>query len=172
MSNNNNIQIKLLVMDVDGVMTDGSIFIDHEGHEIKRFHVRDGLAVRVWHHCGLSTAIITARSSHAVAHRAADLGIQYVEQGAKNKLQAFMDICHRAKIDPDHAAYVGDDLADLAPMTKAGFPIAPADAAPEIRDVARYITTVNGGKGAIRESVEYLLHRINLWDKVLKHYAQ
>ena len=125
--------IKLLLLDVDGVLTDGAILIDETGRETKRFHVRDGLAIKAWRTCGFEVGLLTARNSRATTHRAAELGVTIIEQGAADKLIAFENLCSRLGVEPRAEAYMGDDLADLPVLLRAGYPIAPADAADEVR---------------------------------------
>ncbi len=164
-------QIKLLLLDVDGVLTDGSIWIDESGRETKRFHVRDGLAIKAAQRCGLTVGLLTARNSRATTHRAAELGIDLIEQGASDKLIAFENLCARLDVEPQDVAYMGDDLADLPVLTRVGFPMAPADGAEEVRQVAKFVTHRSGGHGAVREAIEHLLKASGRWDEVLEQYG-
>ncbi|MHB1156973.1 MAG: KdsC family phosphatase [Phycisphaerales bacterium] len=164
-------QIKLLLLDVDGVMTDGSIYLDADGREIKRFHVRDGLGIKAAQHSGLIVAILSSRHSEATTRRAKELGIDFVSQGQHDKLIGFEDLCARLRIDPDEVAYMGDDLQDLPVLMRVGFPMTVADAAPEVKEVAKYVTTVCGGQGAVRQAVEHLLKATGKWEAVLDQYG-
>lgn len=163
--------LKMLLLDVDGVLTDGSILIDESGCETKRFHVRDGLAIKAWRRCGLEAGLLTARNSRATTHRAHELGLTIIEQGASNKLIAFENICSRLSVEPQQVAYMGDDLADLAVLMRVGFAMAPADAADEVKQVATFITHHPGGRGAVREAIEHLLRAMGKWDEVVETYT-
>lgn len=163
--------LKLLLLDVDGVLTDGSIYYDDAGRETKRFHVRDGLAIKAWQKCGFEAGLLTARQSEATAKRAEELGLKVVEQGATNKLIVFEDLCSRLHVEPEQVAYMGDDLADLPVLMRVGFAIAPADAAAEVREVVNFITERQGGTGAVREAIEHLLVAMGRWDEVVESYT-
>ena len=163
--------IKLLLLDVDGVLTDGSIWLDDEGRQMKRFHVRDGAGIRAWQRCGLQVGILTARSSRAVTYRMQELGVTLISQGASDKQQGFEDICSRVGLTADQVAYVGDDLMDLPVLCRVGYPIAVADAANEVRQVAKYVCNRRGGSGAVREVIEHLLKTMERWDEVLDAYG-
>ncbi len=163
--------IRLLLLDVDGVLTDGSILIDETGCETKRFNVRDGLAIRAWIGCGYEVGLLTARNSRATALRAEELGITIVEQGAKDKLTAFENLCTRLNIEPDQVAYMGDDLADIPVLRRVGRAMAPADACEEVRQIAELVTQRPGGRGAVREAIETLLKATGQWDEVIDSYG-
>ena len=163
--------IRLLLLDVDGVLTDGSILIDETGTETKRFNVRDGLAIRAWIGCGYEVGLLTARNSRATALRAEELGITLVEQGARDKLTAFENLCTRLTIEPEQVAYMGDDLADIPVLRRVAKAIAPADAADEVRQIADLITERPGGRGAVREAIETLLKATGQWDEVIDSYG-
>lgn len=162
--------IRLLVCDVDGVMTDGGIILDSEGRELKRFNVRDGSGLVYWRRAGHQAAILTGRTSRAVDLRAAELGISIVEQGAKDKLPALQRILERAGCTAAEAAYMGDDLPDLPPMWHVGYSIAVADAVLEVRRAADHITSRRGGDGAVREAVEFMLRSQGRWDDIMQRY--
>lgn len=159
--------IELLVLDVDGVLTDGSVVLDHHGHEIKVFNTRDGLGVRLWMRLGGQVAIITGRQSLALRHRCAELGIRHIFQAAGEKRAVFGDLLRTLDMSASHAAVVGDDLPDLPMLHLAGYPIAVADAAPEVREAAHFVTTAAGGHGAVREAVEHLLKAQGRWEDAL-----
>lgn len=149
--------VMLLALDVDGVLTDGSIFLNDLGQETKRFNVRDGFGLRLWAKMGFATAIITGRSGDALRHRANELQITEVVQGSKDKGQAIAALSDRTGIAAARMAFVGDDWPDLSAMKVVGYPIAVADADPAVKAIAAYTTTRLGGHGAVREVVEYLL---------------
>jgi len=163
--------IQLLCLDVDGVMTDGAIVIDDHGVESKRFHVRDGTGIKIWTALGFDLAIITGRRGMAVQHRAAELGIQHVRQGASDKLAPFHELLNTLDLKPSQAAMLGDDLPDLPIMNLAGYPMAVGDAVAEVRDAARFVTLRPGGHAAVREAIEHLLRAKRRWDdaKALFH---
>lgn len=162
--------IELILSDVDGVLTDGSIVFNNEGIESKRFFIRDGLAIKLWRRAGGKFGLITGRSSHIVNVRAAELGIEIVRQGTEQKLSAVKEILSELKLSPERVCYIGDDLPDLAAVRFAGLGVAVADACPEVRDAADYVTHVGGGHGAIRETVELILKAQRRWDDLLQIY--
>ncbi|NLX14232.1 MAG: HAD hydrolase family protein [Phycisphaerales bacterium] len=160
--------INLLVLDVDGVLTDGSILMTETGEQIRAFHITDGLGIAMWRALGRQVAILTSKRSPGIEARAAMLGIEMIEQGAEDKLPGLERILHTAGIPADQAAYVGDDLLDLVAMRRVGFPIAVANAAPEVKAVARFVTTRSGGHGAVREAVEHIVKRDEQWAAALR----
>ena len=160
-------RIQLLVLDVDGVLTDGRIVYTDAGQEIKAFHVRDGSALKFWRRAGGRVAILSGRSSAAVVRRAAELGIDPVVQGADEKLPALGRILKETGLRPDQVCAVGDDLPDLPVLTRCGLAVAVADAAPEVRAAAHFVTPSPGGRGAVREAVEWLMRGQGTWDRVV-----
>jgi len=162
--------VRLLVLDVDGVLTDGGLYYDHEGRETKRFDVRDGQGIKAAQRAGLTVGIITARQSEAVRVRAAELGIEHVHQGVSEKLSVFANLCAECDVPPSSAAYMGDDLPDLAVLEACGYPMSVPDAASEVQRLARYVTTRPGGYGAVREAVEHLLRPGGRWDAQVNRY--
>ncbi len=162
--------IQLLVLDVDGVLTDGGIIRDDSGQQIKRFHVRDGAGIVLWRRLGKDVAIITGKESAVVAHRAEELGIQYVYQNVGNKLETYTELLEELNLKDEQVAYVGDDLPDLRVMCRVAVPIAVADAAEEVRAVAKYVTKFPGGYGAVRDAIEFLCKEMGLWDEVVARY--
>lgn len=163
--------IQLLVLDVDGVLTDGSIYVNDDGLEMKRFHVRDGLAISAAQRVGLKIGILSGRSTRAVTLRMQQLQVQYLLQGCKDKEQGLEDLCAQAHVDLSKAAYLGDDLIDLRAMLRCGYPMAVADAVEEVRREAKYVTQAHGGHGAVREAIEMLLKAQNRWDKLVDTYV-
>jgi 3-deoxy-D-manno-octulosonate 8-phosphate phosphatase (KDO 8-P phosphatase) len=157
--------IRLLCLDVDGVMTDGSIIIDDHGVESKRFHVRDGTGIRMWIKMGLHVAIITGRRGMAMRHRANELGIPFVFQGSHNKVGDFRMLLNTLNLQASQAAMLGDDLPDLPLLRMVGYPMAVSDAVPEVRAIARFETVRPGGHGAVREAIEHLLQVKGCLDK-------
>lgn len=164
--------IKLLVIDVDGVMTDGSIVLDNEGNEYKMFHVRDGHGIRMLLRAGLKGAIITGRQSKVVEIRARELGITDVYQRCHDKTAALDRITGKYGIGYAEVAYMGDDIVDVPVLRRAGLPIAVNDASDEAREVASMITKNRGGRGAVREVCDFLLKAKGLWKSATKEYFE
>ena len=155
--------IELLVLDVDGVLTDGLIIVDDLGIESKHFHVRDGSAIALWNKRGKRTAILSGRSARCVLIRAGELGIYPVIQGSADKGEALRAMILEMNLEPSQVGFMGDDLADLPAMELAGFSACPSDAAAEVRDFADLVTNAPGGRGAVREVVETLLKAQGAW---------
>ena len=149
--------VRLLVLDVDGVMTDGRLHFGPRGEALKLFHVRDGLGIQQVAKTGIQVAVISGRKSKMVDVRCRELGVEHVYQGAKDKLPVLEKLCARLKIEPSACACVGDDLPDIPLMGKVGLAFAVADAHPEARHAAHLITKLQGGHGAVREVCDYLL---------------
>jgi 3-deoxy-D-manno-octulosonate 8-phosphate phosphatase (KDO 8-P phosphatase) len=162
--------IRLLVMDVDGVLTDGSIVYDDEGRELKRFNVRDGLGINVWMRLGREAAVLSARRSEAVALRMAELGVTMVVQGSGDKGASIERLCAEAGVGLEETAFIGDDLPDLGAMRRVGYAIAPADAEARVREAASFVTRAGGGRGCVREAVMHLLEREGLLGQALSQY--
>lgn len=163
-------KIKLMAFDVDGVLTDGSLYYGHDGREYKVFHSRDGHGMKMLQRSGVEIAIITARSSQAVAHRMANLGITHVYQGALEKLPAFQQLITALRLDPQQVAYVGDDIVDLPVMTRVGLAIAVADAHEDVHRRAHWCTRMPGGRGAARDACELIMRVQGTYDGLLKTY--
>ncbi|MCE5359850.1 HAD hydrolase family protein [Candidatus Igneacidithiobacillus taiwanensis] len=159
--------LRMLVLDVDGVLTDGRLLFDATGQESKIFHVRDGHGIRLLQDCGVEVALITARFSPALAHRARDLGISRVYQGSLDKVVAYTELLLATGYDDAELAYMGDDLIDLAVLRRVGLAAAPADAHPEVLTRVHWVAQNNGGMGAVRELSEFILRAQGKWDGVL-----
>ena len=164
--------IQFLVLDVDGVLTDGGLYVDDKGHPSKRFHVRDGLGIKLAMQFGIQVAILTGKTSGVVEKRAKELGIEYVIQGSKDKGADIAALCEKTGIPIRFTAMVGDDLPDLPAFAVVGYPIAVGDASAEVKDAATHITTATGGRGAVREAVEHLLKAQGKWDAVLDVFGK
>ncbi|MEM7453610.1 MAG: HAD hydrolase family protein [Planctomycetota bacterium] len=162
--------IQLILSDVDGVMTDGGITFDNQGIETKKFHVRDGLGVKLWQRAGNTFGLITARSSHIVELRASELGIEIVRQGSQDKLPVATKIMSELGFEPEQVCYIGDDLSDLRVLKHVGMAVTVADGAPEVKDAAHLVTKANGGEGAIRELIETILKSQKRWSELLRMY--
>lgn len=163
--------IELLAVDVDGVLTDGSIVVNDQGVESKHFHVRDGLGYALWHRAGKRSAILSGRRAEVVERRAAELKIHVVAQGLGEKGSAFEQLLLRFGLEPRQACFVGDDLIDLPVLRAAGLAAAPADAVPEVREAAHLVTAAPGGRGAVREVVEAILKAQGLWHGLCEPYG-
>lgn len=165
-------QIKLIIFDVDGVLTDGSLFIGDDGEEYKAFHSRDGHGMKMLRASGVEIGIITGRTSNVVRHRMESLGIHHVYQGQLEKLPAFQQLTTRLGIDPQQVAYVGDDVVDLPILTRVGLAVAVADAHPLVKRHAHWITPCGGGRGAARDICELIMEAQGTLDASLQHYLQ
>jgi 3-deoxy-D-manno-octulosonate 8-phosphate phosphatase (KDO 8-P phosphatase) len=163
-------KIKMLVMDVDGVLTDGTVLINSDGSEGKNFSIVDGHGIKLWHRSGFKTAIISGRGSGATTVRAEQLSINYLQQGCKKKLPAFEILLEEAKLSAEEVIYIGDDLLDLPLVRRAGFGVAVANAVDELKAGADYVTKKSGGTGAVREVVEIVLKAIGKWDELMERY--
>lgn len=164
-------KIKLLLMDCDGVLTDARIWLFDNGEEQKGFHTRDGLGIELWHRAGLKSGIISGRNSTAVTRRAEGLGMSFVVQGVKDKVQTFDETVVQAGVTTDEVAFIGDDLNDIPLMLRSGFAVAVADAAAEARERAHYVTKLAGGQGAVREVIEVILKAQGRWEELTADYT-
>ncbi|MCX8027515.1 MAG: HAD-IIIA family hydrolase [Thermodesulfovibrionales bacterium] len=164
--------IKLLIMDVDGVLTDGGIIFDSKGHEIKIFDVKDGHGIKMLHDCGIMTAVITGRQSEIVSKRALELGITYIYQASADKSLAYNEMKQSSSLNDNEIACIGDDINDIPLFKRAGFAIAVKDAVHEVKQLAHYVTKNKGGKGAVREVCELILKSQDKWQGVLDAYLQ
>ena len=164
--------IKLLILDVDGVLTDGKIIYNDRGEEIKAFHVRDGHGLKLLMRAGIGIALITGRKSKVVLHRARDLGIKNVYQRVTNKIEVYEKILKGKKLKDENVGFVGDDLVDIPVLKRVGFSAAVGDAIPEVREVADYVASKKGGEGAVREICELLLKVQNKWEEITERYQK
>lgn len=160
-------RVKLLLMDCDGVLTDGRVWIFDNGEEQKGFHTRDGLGIDLLHRAGLRSGIISGRTSTAVQNRAQGLGMSFVIQGCEDKRKAFDETLDQAGVENLEVAYIGDDLNDVPLMLQSGLGVAVADAALETREHAHYVTKAAGGFGAVREVCELILKSQGRWDELI-----
>lgn len=151
--------IKLAAFDVDGVLTDGSLTFDENGHEYKTFNAKDGQGIVNLNNAGIVTAIITARNNGTVAHRAKNLNIKELHQGSKNKIATLEEIMNKYNISFDEIAFMGDDLPDICILEKVALKGCPADAVDEVKEIANFVSVKNGGRGAVREFCDYILKK-------------
>ncbi|QCI28236.1 KdsC family phosphatase [Caminibacter pacificus] len=159
--------IELIVIDVDGTLTDGKIYYSNEGDEIKAFNIKDGLMIKSWNTLGKKSAIITGRTSKIVERRAKELDITYVKQGVRNKAEVLKEIINELGIDFCNVAVIGDDMNDLSMMRLVSKTFAPADASAFVYDYVEYPLTKKGGEGAVAEMIEILLKEENLFNKFI-----
>lgn len=164
-------EVKLLLLDVDGVLTDGTITYTHDGGESKGFNTQDGFGLRILQDCGVDVGLITARTSEAVTRRAGDLGMKYVFQGAGRKMDVYERILAESGLRPMHTAYMGDDWLDLQLLGMVGFAAAPANAVAEVQQRAHYVAERSGGRGAVREVCELILEARGEYSDIFKKYS-
>ena len=162
--------INWLILDVDGVLTDGSVILGPDGTEHKRFNLQDGHGIRMWKRAGCDVALISGRSSEATLVRARQLDVEHVFQGPHYKLPVLQEFLEKQQLDPTQVAYVGDDLMDLPPVRHVGFGVAVANAVDELKAHADYITTRPGGAGAVREVIDLVLKESGRWEALMERY--
>lgn len=162
-------KIRLIAIDVDGVLTDGKIIYSSDSEE-KQFAVVDGMGITLARRARLEIAFISVRESEPVSRRATDLGIIELHQGVKRKWDCLKEIMRRYGFSAEEVAYIGDDIVDIVPMRKVGLPIAVANAMPEVKEVAVLVTESGGGEGAVREAVEAILKAKGVWEETLNKY--
>jgi 3-deoxy-D-manno-octulosonate 8-phosphate phosphatase (KDO 8-P phosphatase) len=162
--------IELLVMDVDGVLTDGTLVINADGSESKFFNSMDGHGIRMWQRAGLKVALISGRASEPTQRRAEQLKIEYVFQDCHNKLPVLEKLIEQLGLSSEKVAYIGDDLTDLPIIRYVGFGVVVANAVDEVKQYADYVTTRPGGSGAVREVIEYILKNTGKWQQLMKRY--
>jgi len=163
-------QIQLILSDVDGVLTDGAVSYDNQGIESKRFHIRDGLGIRLWQKAGHKFGIVTGRSSQIVRMRASELDVTIIRQGVSGKWDAVHEIMLSCKLEKHQVCFIGDDLPDLSAVRQVGFGVTVADASEELRENAHYVTERRGGCGAVREVIEMILKHQRRWDSVVQRF--
>lgn len=162
--------IRLLILDVDGVLTAGELPYETVGNIEKVFYVQDGGAIRNWQRMGGQTAIISGRTSPVVSARAKDLGVSHLHMAVEDKLPVFESLTRETGVAPGETAFMGDDLLDLAPMRRCGYPIAPANAVPTVKRAARYVTRRMGGAGAVNEAIERLMRHNGWWGDLMRQW--
>lgn len=162
--------IKLLLLDVDGVLTDGKIVYTDSGEQIKAFDVKDGHGLKLLMRSGAEVVLITGRESKVVLHRARDLGIQEVYQKITNKIEIYEKILKEKNLEDIQVGFVGDDLIDIPVLRRVGFSAAVEDAIPEVKEIVDYVTSKKGGEGAVREVCELLLKSQNKWEELTERY--
>ncbi|OIO39294.1 MAG: hypothetical protein AUJ75_01440 [Candidatus Omnitrophica bacterium CG1_02_49_10] len=164
-------RIKLLIMDVDGVLTDGRIVYNEKGVGSKFFNVKDGLGLIILSHTGIKSAIITARRSKMVTKRAKYTNVDLVYQDVHDKAKVYEDIKKKLKLSDEECAFIGDDLIDLSVLKRVGLAISVSDAVEEVKSVCHYVTSLSGGRGAVREAIELILKSQGKWDSILAEYS-
>ena len=163
--------IKFLVLDVDGTLTDGKIYVDDKDNSFKAFNVKDGFALVNWLKLGGEVAILTGKKSNIVEKRAKELGIKYIIQGSKNKKQDLKNLLKELNITFENVAYMGDDLNDLGVMKSVGFSACPKDSVQKVLEITNFISSKNGGDGAVREFLEHIMKKNGMWKKILEKYS-
>ncbi len=163
--------LKVLALDVDGVLTDGSLYIGPQGEVFKRFHAKDGLGISLAQRAGLTVVFVTGRQSEILRTRAKELRITLVKEGVQDKGEALRQLAAELKVPLSAIGFVGDDLIDLPAFRVAGFTFAPMDAAPEVKVVAGYVAQAKGGRGAVREILELILKDQGLWTELVQSYG-
>lgn len=164
------IKIKLLILDVDGVLSDGKIILSDDGTETKNFNVKDGLGMLLLQMFGIKLAVITGKSSNIIQNRLMVLGIDDIYHGQKNKIKAFFDLLKKYNLTREEVAYIGDDLPDLAPMKKSAVSFAPFNAMPVIKSQVDYVTMNDGGHGAVREICDLILECKGVLQQIINNY--
>lgn len=164
--------IKLLLLDVDGVLTDGCLIYTENGIEGKSFNTQDGLGIRLLQKSGVEVGLITARKSEIVRRRAEELGMKYIMQGISNKLDAFKEILKRSTLKPYQICYMGDDWIDLALLTRAGFSACPLNGVREVKEICHFVSSRPGGTGAVREICNLIIEAKGMHDTLLQHYMK
>jgi 3-deoxy-D-manno-octulosonate 8-phosphate phosphatase (KDO 8-P phosphatase) len=165
-------KIKLLILDVDGVLTDGKLYFDNDGNEYKSFHARDGHGIKLLRQSGVDVAVISGRKSNMVAMRMKSLGIEHIYQGHENKRSAFFEIIEKTGLTPEQTAHVGDDVLDLPILLRVGFAIAVNDANFAVKRHTDWCTTLTGGHGAVREVCDFIMQAQGSFEQVLNTYLQ
>ena len=163
-------QVTMLVLDVDGVLSDGRIIYSEQGDELKCFDVQDGCGLMLWHRAGFKSAIITARKTKLLLRRATELHVDYLAQQALKKLPAYERLLRRYRLAPEQVCVIGDDVMELPILRRAGLAVAVSNAVDEVKALAHYVTQRPGGRGAVREVVDLILKSKGLWDNVLSNY--
>lgn len=163
-------QIELILSDVDGVLTDGGICYDNQGVELKAFHIRDGLGIKIWQRAGFRFGLLTARTSHIVKLRAGELGLDLVRQGFEDKLPVALEMIRTCGFSLEQTCFIGDDLTDLPVIRRVGLGVAVADASREVRSHAAHVTELSGGRGAVRELIETILKAKSRWEDAIQRY--
>lgn len=166
------VKIKLVILDVDGVLTDGKIIYDSEGRELKAFNIHDGHGIKLLHTIGIKTAIITGRQSKVVEIRAAELGITDVYQKARDKKSVYRELLNRYQLMDENVAFIGDDLIDLSILKSVGFAVAVFNAVDEVKEYAHMITKRRGGEGAVREVIDFIIKAQGKWDRLIEGYTK
>jgi 3-deoxy-D-manno-octulosonate 8-phosphate phosphatase (KDO 8-P phosphatase) len=165
-------KIKMILMDTDGVLTEGKIIFFSGGGEAKAFDVKDGVGIKLAQRVGIKTGIITGRSSEAVTRRAQELGIDELCQGAREKLISYEEIISKHSLKDEEVCFIGDDIIDIPVLKRVGFPVAVADAHKDILSFTAYQTDLKGGQGAVREVIDFIIRAQGKWDQLIKRYSK
>jgi 3-deoxy-D-manno-octulosonate 8-phosphate phosphatase (KDO 8-P phosphatase) len=163
-------RIKLFIVDIDGVLTDGRIVYDNRGNELKFFDVQDGFGITLLRRAGIECAIMTAKKTRIVAKRARDIKASFLFQNCTDKLKTFQTLLDKVDVHPEEICYIGDDLIDIPVLKRVGFAVSVPNAVPEAREIAHYITHKRGGRGAVREICDLIIKTQGKWDNILARY--
>ena len=161
--------LKFIILDVDGTMTDGGIYYDSSGNELKKFNTKDGSGIKCAQAAGLRIVVLTGRECAATARRLTELGINDIYQGVNDKVEWLKNWMNNNSIDSSMVAYIGDDINDIGPMRLCGYVGCPADAAIEVKEMADYVSDISGGYGAVRDVIEHILREHNEWDEIIRN---
>lgn len=164
--------IKIIILDVDGTLTDSKLYIGNQGEELKAFNVKDGLGIVAAIKSGIKVILITGKTSKIVEQRATELGISEIHQGISDKTSIIKNLCSKYNVLSSEIAYMGDDLNDYSALSFCGFSGCPADAASDILDLVDFVSDKNGGEGAVREFIELILRKQDLWSNILNNYVK
>jgi 3-deoxy-D-manno-octulosonate 8-phosphate phosphatase (KDO 8-P phosphatase) len=165
-------RVRLLVLDVDGVLTDGRMILSERGDELKAFHTHDGIGINLARRCGILVALVTGEKSPIAQSRGAKLGLEDIVLGARRKGEVLADLMAKHGVSPEQTAFMGDDLLDLPALERVGLAVAPANAVPEVRAIAHVVTRAAGGGGAVRECVELILRAQGRWREAVRTFVR
>jgi 3-deoxy-D-manno-octulosonate 8-phosphate phosphatase (KDO 8-P phosphatase) len=166
------LKIRLLIVDVDGVLTDGRIIYDSRGNQLKFFDVLDGFGIHLLRTAGIETAIITAKKSKVVMRRAKDFKVKHIYQDCIDKIKAFHDVSKKLNVDPEEVCFIGDDIVDIPVLKRVGFAVSVPNAVDEAKEISHYITRKEGGHGAVREVCDLIMKAQGKWDGVISRYTR
>ena len=165
-------KIKFVIMDIDGILTDGRIIYDNKGNELKFFDVQDGFGIVLLKRIGVESAIMTAKKSKVVSRRAKDFGVKYLYQDCFDKLKAFQEILGKINLSPEEICFIGDDLIDIPVLKRVGFAVSVPNAVDEAKEAAHYITKREGGRGAVREICDLIIKTQDRWQNIISRYSR
>ena len=163
-------KIKLLLLDVDGVLTDGSIYLRPDGRELYVFNIYDGLGIKLWREAGFKIGLVTGRGGEALKMRAESLGVDFLFENVSDKLLVCEELLKKENIEFSEVAFMGDDLQDISSMKRSGFALAPNNAREEVKKIADYVSDIEGGRGAVRDCIEFILKEKGIFDEIVRKF--